>query len=366
MATLKRTPLFPVYQHKAKCIAFAGFELPVQFTRIQEEHHAVRERAGLFDVSHMGQIEVWGPDALKLLQQVTTNDVAKLSINQAQYTTMCQSDGGTRDDLIIYRLDRDRYWLVVNAINIASDEEWLRNHASGQVQIANRSDQIALLALQGPLAEAILQRRVSVDLSTISPFTFHQSVLFDKVPIMIARTGYTGEDGFELFLPSEAAVQIWLSLLEEGRNDGLVPCGLGARDTLRLEAAFPLYGQELSPMITPVEAGIGFVVNEKKGPFIGQEVLVKQKKEGTRKKLVGLEMLERGIPRAGYSVWVDGIQVGNVTSGTRSPTLQKDLALALLTDPFTKIGQELAIDIRGKLRKAKVVPIPFYRRERGK
>lgn len=362
MPRLKRTPIFPVYQDEVKCTEFAGFELPLQFSRIQEEHEAVRKRAGLFDISHMGLIDVIGPDALTLLQQVTTNDVARLSVDQVQYTTMCHADGGTIDDLLIYRWEENYFRLVVNAANRTKDEAWLQQHAQGKVKIINESDKFAILALQGPLSEKILQQLVELDLSRLSAFTFQRDVPLCNVPVILSRTGYTGEDGFELFIPREAAPQIWQHLLVAGRDHGLLPCGLGARDTLRFEAAFPLYGQELSDSISPVEAGIGFVVNAKKGSFIGQDVLLKQKKDGAPRKLVGFEMMDRGIPRSGYLVWADGVCVGFVTTGTRSPTLQKDIALALIKSEYDEQEKEWAIEIRGRSRKAKRVPLPFYRR----
>lgn len=362
MTTYRRTPLFSVYQQEAKCIPFAGYLLPVQFSRIHAEHEAVRERAGLFDVSHMGEIEVWGQDALSFLQKMTTNDLNQISIQQAQYTTLCRTDGGTIDDCLIYRLAEDRFLLVVNAANTKKDYEWLRKHVTGDVSLKDCSNDWALIALQGPLAEEILQRVVDVDLSALSSFAFLPSVRLFATTVMVARTGYTGEDGFELFVPSAAAVEVWRGLLATGNKDRLLPCGLGARDTLRFEAALPLYGQELTESITPIEAGIGFVVKEKNVAFMGQEVLLRQKAEGAPRKLVGLEMMEPGIPRSGYSVLVDGESIGHVTSGTRSPTLQKNIGLALLRREYTQLGNVVDVEIRGKVRKAKIVSIPFYRR----
>lgn len=365
MTKLKRTPIYPVYPEQTKCIPFAGWEMPVQFSRIQEEHEAVRTRAGLFDVSHMGEIEVSGADAENFLQKVTTNDMKSLAVGQVHYNVMCTPDGGTIDDLLIYRLALDRYLLVVNAANIKKDEDWLRQHASSEVTIENRSDELALLALQGPRAMEILQPMVSFELATVKPFTFRETRLVSDLNVLLSRTGYTGEDGFELYVSATDAVILWKKLLEQGREAGLLPCGLGARDTLRFEAALPLYGQELSPSITPIEAGIGFVVKPEKGPFIGHERLREQKEQGASRKLVGLEMLERGIPRHGYVVMANGEQIGQVTSGTRSPTLGKDIALALIQSSYATTDTVLEIEIRGKRRRAKVVSIPFYRRDRG-
>lgn len=361
MTKLRRTPIYPAYAKQAKFISFAGWEMPVQFSRIQEEHEAVRQRAGMFDVSHMGEIEIRGPAAKEWLQKMTTNDLSKLAIHQVQYTTLCRPDGGTIDDLLIYRLEETVYLLVVNAGNVNKDFNWLQQHRIDQVEIRNRSEELALIAIQGPQAESILQPVLDMDLTQLKPFTFQQAVPLWDVPILLSRTGYTGEDGFELYLPSSSAVTIWEKLLELGQADGLVPCGLGARDTLRFEAGLPLYGQELTEEITPIEAGIGFAVKPEKGSFLGQEVLRQQKIEGAPRTLIGLEMVERGIPRTGYPVFVKGEQIGEVTTGTRSPTLKKDIALALIDAQFQD-QVEVEVEIRGKRRQAKQVPIPFYRR----
>lgn len=361
MTELKRTPIYPAYAKQAKLISFAGWEMPVQFSRIQEEHEAVRQRAGIFDVSHMGEIEVRGPAAKDWLQKMTTNDLSNLAIDQVQYTTLCRPDGGTIDDLLIYRLEETVYLLVVNAANVEKDLAWLQQHRIDQVEIQNRSNELALIAIQGPKAESILQPVLKIDLSEIEPFTFRQNIELWGIPILISRTGYTGENGFELYFPSASALMIWKKLLELGQGDGLLPCGLGARDTLRFEAGLPLYGQELSEEITPIEAGIGFVVKPEKGPFMGREVLSEQKKEGPPRTLVGLEMMERGIPRTGYPVFAQGERIGEVTTGTRSPTLKKNIALAFIRSQFLDQVQ-LEVEIRGKRRKAQMVSIPFYRR----
>lgn len=364
MSQLKRTPLFDVYKNfGGKTIDFGGWELPVQFSSIKEEHEAVRTKAGLFDVSHMGEIEVKGPDSLLYLQKMMTNDISKLKIGAAQYTAMCYENGGTVDDLLVYKMAEDDYLLVVNASNTEKDFDWLESHLEGEVTIKNISEKMAQLALQGPLAEEILQRLTGEDLSGIGNFKFQENVTINGKKALVSRTGYTGEDGFEIYCASEDAVELWNTILEVGKEDGLVPCGLGARDTLRFEATLALYGQELSADITPYEAGIGFAVKlNKEVDFIGKDSLLKQKENSIPRKLVGIEMIERGIPRHGYPVFHGETRVGEVTTGTQSPTLKKNIGLALVDKDFSEIGTELEIEIRGKKVKASIVPTPFYKR----
>ncbi|MCL7749855.1 glycine cleavage system aminomethyltransferase GcvT [Halalkalibacter alkaliphilus] len=364
MADLKRTPLFHLYKEGgAKTIDFGGWDLPVQFLSIKEEHEAVRTKAGLFDVSHMGEVEVKGPRALDYLQKLMTNDVSKLVDGQAQYTAMCYEDGGTVDDLLIYRKAEDDYLLVINASNIEKDVEWMQQHIIEGVTAINVSSDIAQLAIQGPIAEQILQKRTSFDLSSIRFFRFADQVNVDGVDALVSRTGYTGEDGFELYCAADQAAKLWKSLLEAGKEDGLVPCGLGARDTLRFEARLPLYGQELTKEISPLEAGIGFAVKvNKDADFIGKEALKKQKEEGLKRKLVGLEMIDKGIPRTGYEVFVGDKLVGFVTTGTQSPTLKKNVGLAVLDIDVTALGTEVEVQVRKKRLKAQVVSTPFYKK----
>ena len=364
MSHLKRTPLFATYaRYGAKTIDFGGWELPVQFSGISQEHEAVRTRAGLFDVSHMGEVEVKGDNALAFLQRVTTNDVSRLEVGQAQYSVLCYPDGGTVDDLLVYKLAEDHYLLVINAGNIDKDMAWLQQHQTDGVTLENISDRTAQLAIQGPLAESILQKLTETDLSQIGFFRFRPDVLLDGVPALVSRTGYTGEDGFEIYLPAEKAEQLWDRLLAAGKEEGLLPCGLGARDTLRFEARLPLYGQELGPDITPIEAGIGFAVKTgKETPFIGQEVLKEQKEKGAPRKLVGIEMIDRGIPRTHYPVYVGEEKVGEVTTGTQSPTLKKNVGLALIKSEHAGLGTQLEVEIRGKRLRAVVVATPFYKR----
>ncbi|KFZ42859.1 glycine cleavage system protein T [Anoxybacillus flavithermus] len=361
---LKRTPLFSLYaEYGAKTIDFGGWELPVQFSSIKEEHEAVRMRAGLFDVSHMGEFEVKGKDSLAFLQKMMTNDVAKLTDGHAQYTLMCDEEGGTVDDLLVYKKGDDHYLLVVNAANIEKDFAWLEAHVFGDVELVNISNDIAQLALQGPLAEKVLQPLTTIDLSTIKFFAFVDHVNVAGVQTLVSRTGYTGEDGFELYCDAEDAPTLWRAILEAGKEEGVLPCGLGARDTLRFEACLPLYGQELAKDITPIEAGLGFAVKTNKDvDFFGKEVLTKQKEEGTPRKLVGIEMIDKGIPRHGYAVYVNNEQVGVVTTGTQSPTLKKNIGLALISTAFSALDTEVEVDVRGKRLKAKVVATPFYKR----
>ncbi|MFB5678682.1 glycine cleavage system aminomethyltransferase GcvT [Paenibacillus terreus] len=365
MTALKRTPLYPLYAGNpgVRCIDFGGWELPVQFSGIQKEHEAVRERAGLFDVSHMGEFNVTGAEAESFLQRVTTNDVSRLEDGQAQYTLMCYPDGGVVDDLLVYKRGRHSYMLVVNASNIEKDWEWLLQHKPADVQMENVSDQTALLALQGPAAAEILSGAVDSDVTSLGPFRFVQHAsLFGASSALISRTGYTGEDGFEIYCRAEDAPLIWQGLMKAGEAHGLVPAGLGARDTLRFEAKLPLYGQELSPTISPLEAGLGFFVKLDKGAFIGQEALLAQKEQGPSRKLVGLEMVDRGIPRSHYPVFAESEQIGEVTTGTQSPTLKRNLGLALIDSRFAQLGTQVEVEIRGKRLKAEVIKAPFYKR----
>ncbi|MFS1512943.1 glycine cleavage system aminomethyltransferase GcvT [Chengkuizengella sp. SCS-71B] len=368
MSELKRTPLFNLYEKypTARCIDFGGWELPVQFFGIQKEHEAVRNQAGLFDVSHMGEFIVTGKDAEHFIQHMTTNDVTKLNLNQAQYTLMCYPDGGVVDDLLVYKISENEFMLVVNASNIDKDLEWLQKHITGNVTIENKSDQTALLALQGPNAEKILSRVTADDIHSLSPFHFIQQAKVCGAEVLLSRTGYTGEDGFEIYCSSEDASKVWEGLLNSCEPEELTPVGLGARDTLRFEARLPLYGQELSKDITPLEASLGFFVKLDKGEFIGSKALTEQKQQGVSRKLVGIEMIDRGIPRHGYSVFVDDKNIGNVTTGTQSPTLKRNLGLAILDIDYTKLDTEVWVEIRGKKLKAKVIKAPFYKRPKVK
>jgi len=365
MTDLKRTPLYDVYkEYGAKTIDFGGWELPVQFSSIKEEHEAVRTKAGLFDVSHMGEITVKGPGSLQYLQKMMTNDISKIKIGAAQYTAMCYDNGGTVDDLLVYKLEENDYLLVVNASNIEKDYKWLEDHLEFDVKLENISNRMAQLALQGPLSEKILSSLVSdVNLSEIRSFGVQNKVMISGKQTLISRTGYTGEDGFEIYCQSEDAVELCRSILNAGSEYGILPIGLGARDTLRFEAKLALYGQELSPDITPLEAGIGFAVKlDKEMDFIGKASLQKQKDQGVPRRLVGVEMIDRGIPRHGYRVFADEKEIGIITTGTQSPSLQRNIGLALLQTEHGKIDNEVWVEIRGKKLKAKIVKTPFYKR----
>jgi aminomethyltransferase len=364
---LKRTPLFDVHRELgARLVEFGGWEMPVQYSGILEEHRAVRERAGLFDVSHMGEFLCQGPAALDFLQALVPNNVARLADDQALYTQILRPDGGTLDDLLIYRLGEHRYMLVVNAGTADKDWSHFSKHAAGRadVTLANISDATALLALQGPLAQAILQPLTDVPLGEIAYYASREGAVA-RIGCRISRTGYTGEAGFELYCPAEHAADLWRALMEAGRPQVLLPAGLGARDTLRLEAGYCLYGHELTEEITPLEAGLGWTVKVDKGTdFIGREALAAEKRDGLRRKLIGIEPRDRGIPREGYAILREGARVGTVTSGTMSPTLGRPAGMGYVPPALAKPGTELAVEIRGKPVPAVVVALPFYKRGR--
>ncbi len=358
-----RTPLYEVYsEYGGKTIDFGGWDLPVQFTSIKEEHAAVREKAGLFDVSHMGELKVTGPDTVPFLQKMLTNDLDKAKSGQCQYTAMCYEDGGTVDDLVLYKFSEKEVLLVVNAANIEKDFDWLQSHVEKEdVTIANVSEGYAQLALQGPEAEKIAQKLTASDLSRISFFRFQNDVEIDGWNVLVSRTGYTGEDGFEIYCTPEAAVPLWKKIIEGGAE----PIGLGARDTLRFEAKLALYGQELSKDITPIEAGIGFAVKpDKSVPFIGQKTLKQQKENGPERRMIGLEMIDKGIPRTGYPVLDGDKEIGFITTGTQSPTLGKNVGLAIVDSKYKEIGTEVSVQVRKKTLKAEVVKTPFYVRNK--
>jgi aminomethyltransferase len=348
-------------------VPFGGWEMPVQYTGVIEEHKAVRNAAGLFDVSHMGEFEVRGAQALDLIQLISVNNAAKLEIGQVQYSLMCYENGTIVDDILVYRLGEQHYWLVVNAGNIDKDWDWVNNRKEQagltDLELKNISNQVAQLALQGPLAEQILQPLVKgVDLSDIKFYYAKTGVTVAGIKsLVLSRTGYTGEDGFEIYCSREDAVDLWEALLEAGDDAGLVPTGLGARDTLRFEAKLPLYGHEISDQITPHEAGLGFFVKAKKGTdFVGRAALVQQKEAGLTRKLVGFETIERGIPRQGYEIASNGEVVGFVTTGSFAPTLEQNIGLGYVPVALAEVGAEFDIIIRGKPVKARVVTTPFY------
>lgn len=366
MENLKKTPLYEIYpSYGAKVIDFGGWALPVQFQGIIEEHNNVRTNAGLFDVSHMGEIMVEGPGALEFLQYLSTNDVSTMANRQALYTLFCNENGGIVDDLLIYKMMDDRYMLVVNAANTDKDFAWIQDQLSKgdwDVKLDNISDQMALLALQGPKAEYVLQLMTDYDLGSIKRFRFADHVIVDGVPALVARTGYTGEDGFELYVANEHAIKLWEDILDAGKDHGVQPAGLGARDTLRLEAGLSLYGNELNDEITPLEANLGFFVKLNKEKFIGKPVLGQQKAEGIKRKIVGFKMLGKGIARTGYPIEVDGLEVGQVTSGTVSPTLKENIGFALVDIDYAKLDQVVEIVVRNRKIEAQIIKTPFYKK----
>ncbi len=359
---LKRTPLYAAHRRAgAKMVEFAGWEMPVQYRGVIEEHLAVRGKAGLFDVSHMGEIEVRGAGALEFCQRLTANDVARLQVFQAQYSFLLNEQGGVVDDVIIYRVKPEAYFICVNASNIDKDFTWLSRRAGAAVEVENHSAMYAQLALQGPVAEDILQPLLAQPLAALKSFHF---VFADVAAIscMVARTGYTGEPGFELYCHCDAALGLWDALMIAGESQGLIAVGLGARDTLRLEKAYPLYGHELDDSTTPLEAGLEWVLKLGKPAFFGRDRLLQQQQQGVERKLVGIEALEPGIPRGGYSVSKGGVKIGAITSGTKSPSLGKAIALAYVASAEAWIDNRLDVEIRGRQIPVKIVSLPFYRR----
>ena len=358
----KRTPLYDAHRALgARVIEFGGWEMPVQYSSILAEHRAVRAQAGLFDLSHMGEIEIAGPRALEVCQELLVTDVAQAQPWQAQYSILCYANGGCVDDVIVYRIETDRYLLCVNAANIEKDWNWIMDHNHGRAQIKDCSDEYALIAVQGPQSVSIVQPLVSVDLATIRRYWFASGEAAG-CRALIARTGYTGEDGFELFVPSADSLTVWNACLDAGRQFGLIPVGLGARDTLRLEAGLLLYGNDLDADSSPLEAGLARLVRFDKSAFLGREALLQQQNTGLSKKLVGLKMEEGGIPRHGYPLWSGAQQVGVVTSGTQSPTLGVGIGLGYVLPTHATIGAELEVEIRNRRAQARVVKLPFYRR----
>lgn len=364
-ATLRRTPLFDTHRRLgARLVEFGGWEMPVQYTSIIEEHRAVRQRAGLFDVCHMGEFRVEGAGALPFLQYLVPNDVSRLEDDQALYTQICRPDGGTLDDLLIYRRGPDKYMAVVNAGTMPKDWEWFQQHAAGRgdLTLTNVSDEMGLIALQGPLATQILQPLTDTPLDEIAYYHCHDGVVAG-IGSLISRTGYTGEDGFELYCSADQVVALWDALFGAGTPHGLLPAGLGARDTLRLEAGYCLYGHELTEEFTPLEAGLGWTVKlNKSSDFIGRAALEAQKRDGLPRKLVGMMPSDRGVPRAGYPILRDSEHIGEVTSGTMCPTLEKPAALGYVPPADAQVGNMIAVEIRGKQVAAEIVALPFYKR----
>ena len=358
---LKTTPLLDLHKELgAKLVPFAGWNMPIQFAGVLSEHTCVRERVGLFDVSHMGEIEVKGKDAKNFLQFLLSNNVEKMFDGSILYSLMCYETGGVVDDLLAYRFSENHYFLCVNASNSDKDYDWIARHASSfNVNIKNTSSETSQLALQGPDAKNVLQSLCDISLDDLSYYNFRKGMV-NNVESLISRTGYTGEDGFELYLSPEKVSEVFRSLMEQGRSYGVQPIGLGARDTLRIEMGYPLYGNEIDNNPTPLDAGLGWVIKFDKGEFLGRGSLLKQKEQGSlRRKLVGLKLLTRGVPRAHYQVFKNGESVGEVTSGTFSPTLNTGVGLCYVSSEYSDIGNHLDVKIRDQLVATEVIQLPF-------
>ncbi|HTX34765.1 MAG TPA: glycine cleavage system aminomethyltransferase GcvT [Bryobacteraceae bacterium] len=361
-SSLHTTPLHPVHRALgARMVDFGGWEMPVQYSGIIDEHQAVRNAVGLFDVSHMGEIEIHGPEAGALADLVTTNHARKLKIGQAHYSGLLYAHGGFVDDILVHKVAEDHYFLCVNAANQEKDFEHIRarNRFGAEVEFA--SARYAQIAIQGPQARATLRKLTPVDLAAIKYYWFTDGTV-SGVPARIAHTGYTGEDGFEIYVPPEDAVRLWNELTEAGREFGIKPCGLGARNTLRLEAKMALYGHEIDASISPLEADLGWIVKFDKGEFVGRDALLKQKEQGLTRKLIGFEMRGRGIARDGYEVYLEGAPAGWVTSGSPSPALGKNIGLCYLPLQHAQVGKTMQVIIRNQPVDAVTVETPFYKR----
>lgn len=359
---MKKTALFDTHVALgAKIVPFAGFEMPVQYEGVNAEHEAVRQGVGVFDVSHMGEFFLRGEKALDLIQKVTTNDASKIEIGKAQYTCMPNGKGGIVDDLIVYRLAEQEYFLVVNASNIEKDWNWIKEHNVFGVEMTNASDEYSLLAVQGPKTIEATQSLTNVDLSAIKPFSFVEGTFAGCENVIISATGYTGSGGFELYCKNESVKKIWDALFEAGKAQNIQPIGLAARDTLRLEMGFCLYGNDIDDTTSPIEAGLGWVTKFTKD-FVDADLLQKQKEEGVSRKLVAFELIDRGIPRHDYEIVNEnGSVIGKVTSGTMSPSLKKGIGLGYVSSDKAALDSEIFISIRDKDVKAKVVKLPFYK-----
>ena len=361
----QRTPLYLNHQKAgARLVEFAGFEMPLQYSGLLSEHEAVRTRVGLFDVSHMGEVVFRGPRAVEALGRLFTNDLGRVVDGQAQYGCLCREDGGIVDDVVVYRRAADDLLVCVNAANRKKDFEWLAAGVDPRsVSVRDESEAFAQLALQGPLSAQLLQRLTNANLSALRSYRFAIGEVAG-VPCLVSRTGYTGEDGFEIFCPPDKAPLLWDEILEAGRHEKVEPCGLGARDSLRLEMAYRLYGADMDERTTPLEAGLSWVVKLEKGDFVGRGALARQKEQGIVRKLVGFVLTDPGIARHGYPALQEGQRVGEVTSGTRSPTLGTSVGLAYLPPSLGAEGATFAVEIRGRPAAARIVKTPFYTRSR--
>ena len=359
----KKTALYETHRKLgAKMVQFGGYWMPIQYRGIFEEHRRVRTTVGVFDVSHMGEFFISGRGAFDFLQRLTTNDVGRLSVYQAQYSLMCYEHGGIVDDLIVYRFP-DRYMMVVNAANIEKDWNWLLEHRTEGVTLENRSDDLSLIAVQGRYAEATLQKLVEADLAQVHYYWFTETKVAGENAV-VSRTGYTGEDGFEICVERGRTEPVWNAVLEAGKEFEIEPIGLGARDTLRLEMKYCLYGNDIDENTNPIEAGLGWITKLKKGDFIGRKALLEVKEKGPERKLVGLEVDGRAVPRHGYAI-LDGdgeTEIGFVTSGTFSPMLEKPIAMGYVRTEYSQVGTPLSVDVRGRKARGRVVETPFYKR----
>lgn len=359
VAKIKKTPLNKNHKELgAKLIDFGGWEMPVHYTSIINEHKAVRNDAGLFDVSHMGELQVKGEGALENLQYILTNDIEKLKEGKATYTLMCKEDGGILDDFLVYKTGDNEYLLIVNAANIEKDYEWIKDHLNDKAEVNNLSDDYGLLALQGPKSEEILAKLTDIDLKEIKSFNFKVDEIAGKESI-ISRTGYTGEDGFEIYCNSDDVEFLWEEILDKGKDLSLKPAGLGARNTLRLEKKLCLYGNDIDEDTNPLEAGLNFAVKFNKNDFISKEKLLKEKEEGIKRKLVGFKLIDRGIPRHGYEIYKDGNKIGFVTSGSYSPSLEENIGLGYVDISEAETGNNIDIKIRNRELKAEILKMPF-------
>ena len=357
---LKRTPLHDAHvKAGARMVPFGGWEMPVQYTSIIEEHRLVRRAVGLFDISHMGEFEIEGREALAIVQRLCTNDASALAVGQVQYSLLCNPEGGIVDDLTLYRLADDRFMLTVNAGNIDKDWQWVTAHGDGAVRWTNVSAKTGLVAVQGPRAETLVARLGDADVTRLPYYHFERGTVAG-LPALISRTGYTGEDGFELYVPASRAEDLWRALLEAGRADGIQPIGLGARDTLRLEMKFPLHGNDIDETTNPLEAGLGWVVKPAKGDFIGRAAIEALRARGVARKLVGFEMVEPSVPRHGYRLLKDGAPVGVVTSGSFGPAVERYIGIGYVPASLSAAGSDVDVEIRGRAQPARVVRTPFY------
>jgi len=356
---LKRTPLHAAHHRLgARMIGFGGWDMPVQYAGIVDEHRTVRATVGCFDVSHMGEFEFRGREAQRALQRLTTNDVGVLEVGQVQYSLLCYEDGGIVDDLTLCRLGDNHYMMTVNAANIDKDWAWVTSHLEGDLEAKNVSAENGLIAVQGPRAEGLVGRLSDVDVAGIGYYRCRRGRVAGR-PAIISRTGYTGEDGFEIYLAAEDTGAVWDALLTEGKRDGVAPVGLGARDTLRLEMKYALYGNDIDPTTNPLEAGLGWVVKLAKGDFVGKAAIERVKAEGPQRRLVGLQMVDRAVARHGYRVLREGTAVGHVTSGSYGPSVDRYIGIGYVTAQFGEVGTELEVEVRGRPQKARVVKTPF-------